>query len=341
MEKLFECKKCKKMKKESEFSKDKYASGGIKKRCKECLNEEKRNKKRKIEQISTTTQNEKENENKNLNNLNNEKITEENKIEEPNKNEKNIINPNDVQIISKELDLSKIWEKGKHYSCVLLAARRSGKTTLLVEYLYPYFESMDYDMVIFFNKTNSNDIYKGLKHKIDPNFIFEEYDERVISTLKFLQKETNNAFNIAIIFDDTIGWFTNTGEFIDLFCIGRNFNFTIIFCTQTVQFFYTTLRENTDFLLLFGFHTKDRCDNTYDHLIRGRLDIPVKYKASIRSEEDYFWYFMKLNCANYRKLLFDFTRPQIEDFNDKIFYIEKDVKISNKKEKEKQIEEKK
>jgi hypothetical protein len=335
------CTKCKKNLDINLFAKDSTKKDSRKSICKKCSKEERANKKRKREETKIETTNTPNLETTNTPNL---ETTNKTNLDNPTKEniieEKNIINLQDVPLVTTEFDISKHWEKDKHYAAVVLAPRRSGKTTLLINYLYPYLESIGYDAILIFNKTRANEIYKSLKKKIDPNFIFENYDDRVINSLKYLQKETNNAFNFALIFDDTIGNFTYSETFSELFTIGRNFNFSIIYITQTIQFYMTTIRENTDFLFLFGFHTKERCDRAYDTLIRGQITIPVKYKKSIRLEQDYFWEFIKKNCEDYRKIVFDYLPKPISQ-SDNLYYLPKDISFGKKEEKEKTKEKEK
>jgi len=251
-----------------------------------------------------------------------------------------------VEIIKQELTVEKLlqlWDKKQNYSMTLLAPRRMGKTEFIKNVLMPMLATyLEYDRILFFSETRAADVYEFLKSSQMQKKVrvFKGYNKKVIHSIINLNNQTENAFKFCLLFDDSLGRFMFTEDFMKLFCIGRNNNFSIIISIQTAEFYYTTLRDNTDFLILLGFHTQDRSDNTYDHMVRGTIRVPPEHRNSIKKERDYFWEFLLSNCSDescpYRKIFIDFTHKDPRRTNKNVYFIPPsmhvDKKIKQKKE---------
>ena len=277
------CKTCGSDKEESEFYKDKYTKRGHKANCKDCMKRKKNEpQKRKIPVID---------------------YEDEDEDEENDASEFRDIDLNDVAKSNEEDNDIKLkyikypdfpWEqkmeKGKHYSISLMAGRNSGKTYLIKD-RWKFFKSR-YDIIVVFSNSLRAAAYDFIS-KEDRDFCFDAYIPDVLTDLEKLQNHTSNAFNILIIFDDSVSKKQKySNNITQLFTRGRNMNMTVIFSTQSPMFIDSDSRGNIDFLVLLKIRTPDMKNKIIDHFLRYIVPTP---KGLTKKRDMDRYYHMWLN----------------------------------------------
>lgn len=195
-----------------------------------------------------------------------------------------------------------------HKFIVLFAPRESGKTTIIGEY-YPKFLEK-FDRIFFFTKSVGAEVYDQFRVHKETYFI-EGFDMEVLLMIRKLQKETRNAFDFLIIFDDCLKQSMRTSEeFLDYASRGRNENCTVIFSTQSDYFLQTIVRDNTDYMFILGMRTQRMSDSIYEKMVKGLIPLPEDFRYRRTKAWDYFWQLMRHHTEDHKAFVIDFQKNE-------------------------------
>jgi len=156
-------------------------------------------------------------------------------------------------------------KRGVQFSALIFGSRRSGKSYYIKHIIENYLK-FKYQAIIVFTNTMSSNYYQDflyplMKYDIAIQ-IYPDYDPMIIDKLKTLQEarlaKSEKMYNILIIFDDcSTSNERNESNLKKLFSMGRHppFNMSIIFSTQDPKFADTSWTNNSDYVMIFRFHS--------------------------------------------------------------------------------------
>jgi hypothetical protein len=134
-------------------------------------------------------------------------------------------------------------------SVIILAGKpQSGKSYLIKYFMYEHRKVFDYGIVL--TKTKFNDGY----NYIPSNYIHPDYDDTKIKSLMKIQADLHHKGvkkNAFIILDDCLTSETNSQTFTDLITQHRHYNITVIISTQYIYKINPTIRECTNYAIIF------------------------------------------------------------------------------------------
>lgn len=188
-------------------------------------------------------------------------------IVEENKNIIKKTNDNIIYMSLPTFDLNKSRFYNPPFTCALIGATRSGKTTFLnylIDKIYKQF-----DLILLFSKNEHADIYKNMKKKSNV-ITFSNFSSEAVQDLYKLNKALKLPYNFLIIMDDEINN-KNNKTVVNLFCILRNSNFSTIFCGQDYTFLAKSCRNNINYLFLFKQNNLIAYEDIYNIFLKGVL----------------------------------------------------------------------
>lgn len=148
------------------------------------------------------------------------------------------------------------FQKGKHFSMILLAPRRQGKSTLIKYIFEKYDFNRRFDLHVVFSNSLSNAQDPDFYAKFVPgSYQYWDYKPEVMQKLFELQQENISKFgkylDILIIFDDCVSVKQKyQDDILQVFTRGRNNGMSIMFASQSPALMNKIWRDNCDYALL-------------------------------------------------------------------------------------------
>ena len=177
------------------------------------------------------------------------------------------------------------------WSCILIGASRSGKTTLLKYLVDNYIKKM----LIFFTSLNEHaDIYKDLPKK---TMICERYYPELIRDMYQLNHECDNKYKACFIYDDAVGYELKNSPWITkLFTILRNANIRSIFSAQSPTLINPVGRSNANFCFLFKLNAAVDIEKTIKDFLNPYLPTRMSMNEKIhyyqKATADHHFFFI-------------------------------------------------
>lgn len=191
------------------------------------------------------------------------------------------------------------FEKDQTYSCLLVAIRRSGKTTLLKHLLYPLL-IQDYDIVLFISNSIFNSCYDFVT---GPRFS-QHSSEMLKDILKF-QRKTNMLFRIAVVFDDCVSIKKkNDDSLLQFFIRGRNSNIGIFLSTQSTTLVNKNNRSNSDFVFVGNNPSAEFREDVIKAFLNGLVKTP-KFVKTKTQKFDYLNSYLLHHTKNHGFIVVD------------------------------------
>lgn len=142
-------------------------------------------------------------------------------------------------------NFQKELEADKHYSIMLCAVRRSGKTTM-IRHIYPLLLKL-FDTVLFV----SNSIHNQGVYNFVTGPSFPDYSTDFFRDIFRFQRKSNNMFRIMIVTDDCVSIKRkNDNGLLQVFLRGRNSGISTIVSTQSPKLVNKNNRSNSDFVII-------------------------------------------------------------------------------------------
>ena len=174
--------------------------------------------------------------------------------------------------------------------CIISGKPKHGKSWLIKFFMYVHREMYDYGIVM--TKTKFDNGYDFIPSK----YIHPDYDKEAITALMKIQADLvekgikKNAF---IIFDDCLSKEFDSQLFTDLITQHRHYNITVIISTQYIYKINPTIRECTNYAIIFRQSTDRSIQALYE-----------SYGAHFKREDDFKNYLME-HTGNYKFILVD------------------------------------
>lgn len=224
-----------------------------------------------------------------------------------------------------EINLEK-WDMTLHddFSMAVYASRRSGKSTL-VRYI---FESNDlnqkFDFIICISK--NQDALDYMSEFVSGDLFFDKFDKNVIKQIVEISKElemNQTEMKFLIILDDTnCNEAKNDETLNDVYSMGRHLGISIIWITQHVTNLSTTMRNNSDYLLIGRCGTATEKKAIIDNFLMGSRDEDVE---NGKSEHHFYRELIKKYTKDYTFIVVIPT-SQSTDFKDVVQFIRAEYK---------------
>ena len=180
------------------------------------------------------------------------------------------------------------------FSSLFIAPRYSGKTYLVEYLLKTSLKDKFNNIIVFSTMTGVKDYSKF----IEGNLLFVGYKQQLIDTIRNVNAENQDPYNILVIMDDTNSRKEKFNSSIqELYTNGRHSNISIIYCTQSPNLVDNNWKMNSDLIFIFD----TRTTHSREYIIKNLL-------SGILKDED----FEKSRDENrfYMKLLKDTTNEQ-------------------------------
>lgn len=194
--------------------------------------------------------------------------------------------------------------KLKHFTSLFVAQSESGKTVLMM-YLIKMLRK-HYDMVILVSKNIQAESYDLSKFDFYTN---EMYLDKVVYAIRYLQRTTNNKFNILLIVDDIKTRQKATIQ--DLFTNGRNSNITIMNLVQHPTMIDNHIRTNCKFIFLFNQKNPELIRGTMEKFLFKFVKTPKEAMTRLQKEE-YLENWLQHNTQNYTSIVLNIKSGKIQ-----------------------------
>lgn len=168
------------------------------------------------------------------------------------------------------------FERGKHFSSLIISSRNSGKS-YLTRYLLLYKLRDKYDLfVIFCSNIEEREKYEEI---VPTNLSFQNFKPDLVAELmeKNEQRVTQGKkrLNILMIFDDSVGnQIKNDDSLLQTFSNGRHKGISCIFISQSYSLCSPVWRTNSDIIILLKQNSSRARENVRDNFLMGSLYTP-------------------------------------------------------------------
>lgn len=200
--------------------------------------------------------------------------------------------------------------KLKHFTSLFVAQSESGKTILmmfLINKLKKY-----YDLIILVSKNIQAESYDLKKFDFYTN---EVYLEKVVYAIRYLQRLTNNKFNILLIVDDIKTRQKLTIQ--ELFTNGRNSNISIMNLVQHPTMIDNHMRCNCKFIFLFHQKNPELIAVTTKYFLLKFVKVPPELH-SIFQKLAYLENWLQKNTEDYTSVVLNIKSGVIQKIKAKI-----------------------
>lgn len=240
------------------------------------------------------------------------------------------------KIILPNYPLEKLHElKNKYFSMICFASRKSGKSEL-IKFIYETLDlGEEYDHVaVFSNSDESLDFYSEFVHG---ELFIKNFDEAriqsIINESERLESDGKKR-KFLVIFDDVIGgnikYSIKTAE---LYAIGRHYGISCIWITQQVTLLNTTVRNNSDIILIGASKGAREKESIYNNFLDGLADDADLESRGYTNSKKFYYGLLKYNTAQYHFIVIDYLTNKSNSFEDLTYRIKanislhKDVKV--------------
>lgn len=194
--------------------------------------------------------------------------------------------------------------KLKHFTALFVAQSESGKTTLMMHLIKKI--RKHYDLIILVTKNLQAEAYDLTKFDFYTNDV---YLERVIHSLRYFQKSTNNMFNILLIIDDVK---TRSKLAIqELYTNGRNSNITTWTLVQHPTMVDNHMRTNCKFIFLFNQKNPELIAVTTKYFLKNFVKVPKELRSRYDAEI-YLEKWLQKNTENYYSVVLNIKSGVIQ-----------------------------
>ena len=165
------------------------------------------------------------------------------------------------------------YEKGKHFSQLVISSRNSGKS-YLCRYLLLYKLRDKFDMfVVFCNNINERNKYCDI---FPTPLSFSEYKPELIQELfdnnQKREREGKPKLDILILWDDSVGnKIKNDHQLLQTFATGRHHSISCIFISQSYSLCSPQWRNNADIIMLLKQNSSSARKNIKDNFLYGSM----------------------------------------------------------------------
>ena len=161
-------------------------------------------------------------------------------------------------------------------SWALIAASRSGKTTILKYLLKKYYPK---HLTVMFTQNGHADTYKDLDGKV---IMCDEYHPEVLSDMHYINTECKNKYPFLVVSDDYVdGKIKNDKEITRLLTIYRNANCSSISSFQGRTLMSAVGRNNVNYVLIGRQGTPLEYQNVIKEYLAGYLPTHMTMKECI------------------------------------------------------------
>jgi hypothetical protein len=207
-------------------------------------------------------------------------------------------------------------EEKKDCVACFLASSQSGKTTLLFNMITEI--SNAYDIIILFTTNSLSDIYKNFTNTCKHLLMVQDFDDRIIHMLHFVNQQCNNEYRILIILDDIID-VRSTKVVAQLFSTYRNARFSTIHSIQYKTYMNRNSRCQLHKIFLGHQNNLAEIRKTCEDLLYGFKDLQYPPDIKKKSEKlDYLveWYIK--NTSNYGFIVLDNLNNKLYSIKSKL-----------------------
>lgn len=239
----------------------------------------------------------------------------------------------DNKIILPNYPLEKLMKlKNKFFSLICFASRKSGKSEL-IKFIYEMLDlGHEYDHVaVFSNSDESLDFYSEFVHG---ELFIKNFDEAriqsIINESEHLESDGRKK-KFLVIFDDVIGGnIKYSVKVAELYAIGRHYGISCIWITQQVTLLNTTVRNNSDIILIGASKGAREKQSIVDNFLDGLADDTDMEKYGFTSAKKFYYSLLRYNTAEYHFIVIDYLSNRSNSFDDLVFRIKANLNIAKK-----------
>lgn len=145
-----------------------------------------------------------------------------------------------------------VFEKGKHFSMLIISSRNSGKS-YLCRYLLQYRLVDKFDLFVIF--VNNNEELEKYTEIVPTELAFTDYKPELINDIRRKNEERivqgKKMLNVLVLLDDTVGNKIKSDDtLLQSYTNGRHAGITTIFISQSYALANTAWRNNSDVVIL-------------------------------------------------------------------------------------------
>jgi hypothetical protein len=188
-----------------------------------------------------------------------------------------------------------------HFNMLVLGARNSGKTNIILNMLLYYYKGIFDDIFIFSPTFHTDAKWKSINIPNDEK-IFDKYsDDDLQSIIDFQREEENLNNNVLIIFDDCVGQFNKKSLINHFITRTRHENISCIFSVQYTKGLSPTIRANLTSIVVFNNVKKEEVSKIKE-IIHSDFE---KYMNILKGKSKYNFIFMNGDAGDDIKINFD------------------------------------
>jgi len=197
--------------------------------------------------------------------------------------------------------------KNNFFAIICFAPRKSGKSQM-IKYIYEKCKmGEEYDHIVVISESpDSMDHYSNFVHG---NLFFTKFDARILENL--IKQSQNLELEgkpkkFLLILDDTIGNdMKNNNSMMEIYAIGRHNRISCILITQKLTLINTTVRNNSDVILIGRTTNAGEKKSIIDNLLDGLADDEEIEKYGYKSSEKFNKTLIKQNTTDYNFIVID------------------------------------
>jgi len=193
-----------------------------------------------------------------------------------------------------------------NFSAIMIAPRRSGKSTLL-SYLLKTKLKDKYDLIYVFCSTDAS----GYEPYIKKGKVFTHFIPEAVDILMEVNRDTEKPANILLIYDDTASMRQKYSHPIEkLFTRGRHHNISVIYLTQDARMVSNLWKSNADLMFIFRQHSYRDQEYVVNNILLGMDE--TKQFNNKRTEFNYYLTLLRRETSKkYHMLVVDLTKHKM------------------------------
>lgn len=225
-----------------------------------------------------------------------------------------------------------IWDsmenlKNKFFSMICFASRRSGKSEL-IKFIYTKLNfGKEYDYVAVIAESDQTiDFFSEFVHG---NLFIRKFDSSTIENIMKISEKIEadgKQKRFLVIVDDVVGNNAKYSESLrKLYAVGRHYNISCILICQQLTLINTTVRNNSDIILIGKTKNAQEKTSIRDNILDGIADDDEIKEMGFDNKKEFYNYLLKRCTEDYHFIVLDDIANNGNNFNNVVRIIKADL----------------